>query len=136
MRNLQTITATLLLVLASNALGSESATGAGMFAKQVPGTDRQVPISRAVLTDKVFYKFVITAPDGEHLLQVTIYDGKGTEVYHSQSTLVVRSGERAASVSYGFDTNRDSPGMWWYVVALGDNVVLSNSLEVSRSRGT
>jgi hypothetical protein len=136
MRNLQRIAATVLLALASNALGSEILTGAGIFAKQVPGTDRQIPITRAALTDKVFYRFVITAPDGEYSLQVTIYDGKGTEVYHSESTLVVRSGEGAASVSYGFGADRDPPGLWWYVVALDDDVVVSDSLEVSRSGRT
>jgi hypothetical protein len=132
MRNFQSIAATVLFALASSALGTENATGAGLFAKQVPGTDRQTPITRAALSDKVFYKFTITAPDGEHSLQVTIYDGNGTEVYHSESTLLVRSGKGAVSVSYGFDSDRDPPGVWWYVVALDDNVLLSDSLEVSR----
>ncbi|MFC4312472.1 hypothetical protein ACFPN2_25540 [Steroidobacter flavus] len=101
--------------------------------KQTPGTDRRTPLAgQATFADKIYFEFWIQADDGEHSLQVNVYDGDGREVYIGQSTMVVKNGRGGGAVTYGFNRGRDAPGTWWYVAALDDKVVVSSSLDVSR----
>jgi hypothetical protein len=126
------VTMVLLLASLPIVLFAKDPTGIGSFSKDVPGTDRRIPIGAATLADRVYFHFFVLAEDGEHALQVNVYDGDGREVYRSESTLLVEGGQGGRGVMYGFDTRRDAPGTWWYVAALDERVVLSNSLEVSR----
>lgn len=129
-------TCAVLLLLAcfpGAALWANGPTGEARFSKQIPGTDRRASMpAQATLADQIFFEYRIQAKDGDHSIQVNIYDGDGREVYNSSSTLAVRSGRGAGAVSYGFDRTRDAPGTWWYVAALDDKVVVSSSLDVSR----
>jgi len=106
--------------------------GVGSFFKQIPGTDRRVPITDATLADKVIFQILIVTQDGEYPLQINVYDGSGREVYNAESTVVAKDGRAGALVSYGFNPGRDAPGTWWYVAALDGRVVASNSLKVSQ----
>lgn len=132
MRNRRIMAAILVVACLPVVLWAGNSSGIGSFFKQVPGTDRQIPITGATFADKVFFRYVISAEDGEHSLQVNVYDGSGREVYNSESTLVVKGGRAGGALSYGFNRSRDSPGKWWYVAALDDTVVVSSALDVSR----
>lgn len=131
MRQLCTAAIALLLACTSIALAAGSS-DSGRFTKQVQGTDRRIAINEARFADRVFFQFSIAATDGEHALDLNVYDGEGREVYNSQSTLVARSGRAGGSVSYGFDAYRDAPGTWWYVAAIDGKIVVSSSIQVTR----
>jgi hypothetical protein len=123
----------LLACFPAAALWAGGPTGEARFSKQIPGTDRRAWTSaHATFADQIYFEYRIQAEDGEHSLQVNVYDGEGREVYNAQSTLVVSSGRGDGAISYGFKGNRDAPGTWWYVAALDDKVVVSSSLDVSR----
>jgi hypothetical protein len=132
MRKRKIVTVMLLLACLPVVLFAENPTSSGIFFKQVPGTDRQIPIDDATLADKVYFHILIGAEDGEHSLQVNVYDGSGREVFRAESVLLAEGGRGGVSVSYSFNARRDAPGTWWYVAALDEKVVVSNSLEVSQ----
>ena len=132
MRIFRIIAVALLVTCLPNALFAASPSGFGSFSKYVPGTDKQVPIDSATIADNVVFHAQITAEDGEHKLTFNVYDGNGREVMTAETVLVVRGGRGARAMSYGFDRVRDVPGVWWYVAALDGQVVVSNSLQVSK----
>jgi len=131
MRRLVLLTA-LLAMLPDVVMSGIAPTGIGSFAKLIPGTDKQVAITSALLTDTVFYRISLIAGDGEHLLRVNVYDGSGREVFNAESSVIVKDRHAGRSLSYGFSATRDAPGTWWYVAALDGKVVISNSLEVRK----
>ena len=132
MRNRQTAAILILLVCWPSLASTAGPTGDGSFYKQFRGTERRTAVTTATFADKIYFDFVIDAEDGEHPLQVNIYDGEGREVLNAQSTLVVSDGRGRAGISYGFKRGRDAPGTWWYVVALDGTIAVSSSIAVSR----
>jgi len=67
-------------------------------------------------------------PDGEHSLQLTIYDGVGREVHKATSRRNASSLDRL--ICAGFDEDLDAPGTWWYVVELDGEPLVSESIEI------
>ena len=114
------------------ALMAAEVMASGGFTKLVPGTDKRVAAENVTLADKIYFQILVVADDGDHSLQVNIYEGEGREVYNSESTLTARGGQAGVAVSYSFNAARDAPGLWWYVAAVDGKVVLSKSLEVYR----
>jgi len=52
-------------------------------------------------------------PDGDHELQITIYDGGGREVYQAHGTVTARGAAWDHRVCHGMDIERDLAGTWW-----------------------
>jgi len=69
-------------------------------------------------------------PDGEHALQLTIYDGEGREVHKSAIRVNVSSQSLARTTCTGFDEDYDAAGTWWYVVGLDGEPLASESIEI------
>jgi hypothetical protein len=134
MRNPQPVALAFLLAAFSTAVLAEIPQAQGGFSRQVRGTDRRVPIASAAISDQVYWNVYVKAADGDHHLQITIYDGAGREVCNIERATEAEAGEAREAASCGFDPARDAPGTWWYVAALDDQIVLSNSLTVSGSR--
>jgi hypothetical protein len=134
MRNPQPVVLAFLLAAFSTAALAGIPQAHGGFSRQVRGTDRRVPIASAAISDEVYWTVYVEATDGEHHLHFTIYDGAGQEVCNFERATEAQAGEARGVVSCGFDPARDAPGTWWYVAAVDDQIVLSNSLTVSGSR--
>lgn len=108
-------------------------TGTGSFYREIPDSDRQVPISKkAKFDDAVYFRVRVTADDGDHAIVISIYDGNGRQVYNAESTVTVSGGRATDSTHYGFHARRDAPGTWWYVAAIDGKIVASESLIVER----
>lgn len=69
-------------------------------------------------------------PDGEHSVQLTIYDGLGNEVHKSVNHKIVSDPSLGRTICRGFDEDHDVPGTWWYVVELDDKPLVSTSIEI------
>ena len=69
-------------------------------------------------------------PDGEHALQLTIYDGQGREVHKSTGRRIGSNLSLRKLICYGFDEDHDAPGTWWYVVELDGEPLVSESIEI------
>ena len=69
-------------------------------------------------------------PDGEHTLQLTIYDGEGKEVHKSAARRNASSQSLARLICSGFEEDIDAPGTWWYVVELDGEPLVSESIEI------
>ena len=73
-------------------------------------------------------------PDGEHAVQLTIYDGLGNEVHRSTNQRNTSGGRLGRTSCYGFDEDHDAVGTWWYVVELDDEPLISASIEIRPAR--
>jgi len=69
-------------------------------------------------------------PDGEHTLQLTIYDGEGREVHKSAGRINVPNQSLDRTSCTGFDEDYDAAGTWWYVVELDGEPLVSESIEI------
>ena len=69
-------------------------------------------------------------PDGEHSVQLTIYDGEGREVHKFTGRKNASNQSLARSFCYGFDKDYDASGTWWYVVELDGEPLVSESIEI------
>lgn len=69
-------------------------------------------------------------PDGEHSVQLTIYDGAGKEV-HKATTYVKASNQSLARLMcYGIDEDHEAAGTWWYIIELDGEPLVSESIEI------
>jgi len=132
MRHLRISLLVLLFVSLPVSLLAAAPTGAGSFFVKAPGSEREIPISNATFKDQVYFRVHVHANDGDHAMQITIYDGSGREVCNAESTLFVKDGTGVDITSYGFSSKRDASGTWWYVAAVDGKVVASESLNVGR----
>lgn len=112
--------------------GLQSLRAARASRSKYPGQTGVFQPASAKLSDRSYFEYAIDAEDGEHPLQVTVYDGDGREVYDGQVALAIGGGRGWGATSYGFRRRRDEPGIWWYVAALDNKVVVGSSLEVNR----
>jgi hypothetical protein len=69
-------------------------------------------------------------PDGEHTLQLTIYDGEGREVHKSAVRRNATNESLERLTCTGFDEDYDAAGTWWYVVELDGEPLVSESIEI------
>ena len=69
-------------------------------------------------------------PDGEHALQLTIYDGEGREVHKSTTHRNASNQSLGRTICSTFDEDYDAPGTWWYVVELDGEPLVSESIEI------
>ena len=68
-------------------------------------------------------------PDGEHTMQLTIYDGEGKEIHKAISQDRIEPGAGQAHV-YSIDEDHEAAGTWWYVVELDGEPLVSESIEI------
>jgi hypothetical protein len=120
-----------LLACMPGVIFAASATATARFLVQVPGTDREIPVTSATISDLVWFRVQFNIDDGEHSLQISIYDGKGKQVYDAESTLVAEKGKANNGTAYGYKADHDAPGIWWYVAAVDGKVLVSSSLKVN-----
>jgi len=125
----------ILMLLAGLCVGvsAEAAgpTATAQFFIQDPETRKRTPALEARLDQ--FVCLSISArlvPDGEHALQLTIYDGEGREVHKSTTRNHASGQSLARTVCAGFDEDYDVPGTWWYVVELDGEPLVSESIEI------
>jgi hypothetical protein len=105
------------------------------FAKRDPKTWKDVPITSARIDDQhvcIILRDVSTL-DGDHSLSMVIYDGAGREAYRSLGTITAKDKKWAHTICYGFNSDHDVPGTWWYVAELDDQPLVSKELVVARA---
>ena len=69
-------------------------------------------------------------PEGEHSLQLTIFDGEGREVDKSITRRITSNQSLGRIICSAFDEDHDAPGTWWYVVELDGEPLVSESIEI------
>ena len=69
-------------------------------------------------------------PDGEHTLQLTIYDGQGREVHKSPTRRNATNQSLERTTCSGFDEDYDASGTWWHVSELDGEPLISESIEI------
>ena len=105
-------------------------TASAIFEIKDPVTNRRTPTLEARLDQYVCFSIrAELVPDGEHSIQLTIYDGLGKERHRIVSREGVSS-VRHGSLCHGFDEDDDAPGTWWYVVELDGEPLISASIEI------
>jgi hypothetical protein len=139
MRGYRFTTLTLLFVLLPMlSLAKEPSTllkephGFGFFTRTEKNADKHFSIAKAKLTDTVYFGVAITIANGDHVFEVTVYDGSGREVYRSENAVFAKARTVQRLTHYGFDPSRDVPGEWWYVASIDKQIVVSMMLPVSR----
>ena len=105
-------------------------TATAAFKIEDPVTHRYTPALEARMDQYICLSIEADlVPDGEHSVQMTIYDGVGKEVHkfvtHKNVSYGLRSG-----FCHGFDEDDDAVGTWWYVVELDGNPLISTSIEI------
>ncbi len=124
-----------LLFLSGLCLGASAEavgpTATALFYMKDPVTDKRTRVTQARLDQYVCISISARlVPDGEHALQLTIYDGEGREVHKSTTRNNASSQSLARTVCSGFDEDYDAPGTWWYVVELDGEPLVSESIEI------
>ena len=120
----------LAVLVAAGSAPAQSPSASASFVKRNPGTETYVPIKSATLDDNVYLAMEGEAPDGDHSLEVTIYDANGREAFRGTTTVTAKDGRWRSRVRYGFNA-RDPTGVWWYVAKLDDQPVASESIEIA-----
>ena len=101
------------------------------FQIEDPVTHHRKPVLEARLDQYVCLSIQAElVPDGEHSVQLTIYDGLGNEVHKSVNHKTVSDHSLGTTICHGFDENHDVPGTWWYVIELDDKPLVSASIEI------
>ena len=101
------------------------------FQIEDPVTRHRTPALEARLDQRVCISIQpVLVPDGEHSLQVTIYDGLGNEVHKVVTHKNVPNASLDTLFCHGFDEDNDAVGTWWYVVELDDKPLVSTSIEI------
>jgi hypothetical protein len=101
------------------------------FLIEDPVTHKQSPAVEARLDDYVCVSIhAELVPDGDHAMQLTIYDGVGQEVLRSTTRNSASGRSLGRLICYGPDEDRDVPGTWWYVVELDGEPLISESIEI------
>ena len=121
----------LVVLVAAGSAPAQSPSASASFVKRSPGTETLIPVNSATLDDTVYLEMEGGAPDGDHSLEVTVYDANGREVFRGTRTVTAKGGRWGASASYGFNVARDPPGVWWYVAKLDDQPIVSESIEIT-----
>jgi hypothetical protein len=125
-----------LLLLLAGLCASVSAeavdpTASAEFQIEDPVTHHRTPALEARLDQYVCLSIQAElVPDGEHSVQLTIYDGLGNEVHKFVTHKKVRSASLDTGLCHGFDEDNDAAGTWWYVVELDDKPLVSTSIEI------
>ena len=69
-------------------------------------------------------------PDGDHTMQLTIYDGAGKEIHKAISKVNASNQVLGRLMCYGTDADHEAAGTWWYVVELDGEPLVSESIEI------
>jgi len=106
-------------------------TATAEFQIEDPVTHHRTPALEARLDQYVCLSIQAElVPDGEHSVQLTIYDGLGNEVHRSVNHRTVSDPSLGTTICHAFDEDHDVPGTWWYVVELDDKPLVSTSIEI------
>jgi hypothetical protein len=134
LRRCFTLTVAMLGFAVTGAATAPQATGTFVRVDRV--TKKWAVIDSAYLGEKdVCFDLESTfTPDGDHVLQVTIYDGGGREVYQARSTVTARRARWGDRTCVEGDVYRDLAGTWWYVAELDGEPLVERSLKVEALR--
>jgi hypothetical protein len=101
------------------------------FYKRLPNSERREIVKEANFDDDLCFSLKGFASDGEHVVEVTIFDASGREVARMIAPVLAEGATWRNVVCYGFKSNRDVPGQWWYVANLDDLPVASESINIA-----
>jgi hypothetical protein len=94
-------------------------------------THKQSPAKQAQLGQYVCMSIrAMLVPDGEHTLQLTIYDGAGKEIHKAISHVNASNQVLRRLSCYGTDEDYEAAGTWWFIVELDGEPLVSESIEV------
>ena len=101
------------------------------FTKRLPNTEDRVKISEITFDDEFCFHVKGFASDGEHTVEIAVYDAGGRE----KARIIAPVRARGATWHQGFcpatNVDVDVPGEWWFVVTLDDAPVISTSIQVN-----
>jgi len=106
------------------------------FVKLDPKTTKASPIASARIDDQHVCLVLrdVSTVDGDHSLSLVIYDGAGREAYRSVSTITAKEKKWGRTICYGYNSEHDTAGTWWYVAELDDQPLVSKELVVARAQ--
>jgi hypothetical protein len=135
MRSRQQLLAIVTGLCTSFGVEAAGPTATAVFEIQDPVTHKYKPATDARLDQYLCLRIdAVLVPDGEHSVQLTIYDGLGNEVIRSTRRGYSSNLTLGRIHCLGFDEDHDAPGTWWYVVELDGQPLLSASIEVRPAR--
>jgi hypothetical protein len=118
------------LLLVAPALADALAAKA-KFIKRIRNSEEWVDIKSASFDDKFCFDVTGFASDGEHVVEVAVFDAAGREVSRGIKTVIAKGASWSYSFCPGITKDVDTPGEWWFVATLDDALVASASMMIS-----
>jgi hypothetical protein len=101
-----------------------------VFTKRLPNSEERVKISEATFDDEFCIHVTGFASDGEHVVEIAVYDASGRETARIISPVEAKGAKWGQGFCPRAIKDIDAPGEWWFVVTLDDAPVVSASMLV------
>jgi hypothetical protein len=101
------------------------------FTKRLLNSEEKVRITEATFDDHFCFHVKGFASDGEHMVEIAVYDASGREVARVFAPVQARGATWQRAFCPGPTVDVDVPGEWWFVVTLDDAPVTSASIQIS-----
>lgn len=100
------------------------------FDKRLPNSETWEKVTEATFDDKFCIRLKGFASDGEHTVEIVVYDATGRETARVIAPVQARGATWATGFCPQSIKDVDAPGEWWFVVTLDDQPVVSASIPV------
>ena len=101
------------------------------FTKRLPNSEDRVRITEATFDDEFCFGVKGFASDGEHTLEIAVYDASGREKARLITPVQAKGATWQRNFCPSAISDVDVPGEWWFVATLDDTPVLSASIQVT-----
>jgi hypothetical protein len=101
------------------------------FTKRLLNSEARERITAATFDDDFCLHVKGIASDGEHTVEIAVYDASGRETARIISPVRAKGAVWHAGFCPDATRDVDVPGEWWFVVTLDDSPVISTSIQVA-----
>ncbi len=104
------------------------------FTKRPLNSEVREEVTSAIFSDELCFHASGFASDGEHLVEVAVFDAGGREVVRMVKNVTTRGATWGISFCPSPIPDVDMPGEWWFVATLDDANAVSASIPIAYSQ--
>jgi hypothetical protein len=101
------------------------------FTTRLLNSEKWEKITEATFDDHFCFHVKGFASDGEHTVEIAVYDASGREKVRVIAPVLAKGATWQRGFCPSTIPDVDAPGEWWFVVTLDDSPVISASLQVA-----
>lgn len=103
------------------------------FTKRQLNSEIREEITTAIFSDELCFHANGFASDGEHVVEVAVYDASGREVVRMIKNIITKGATWGVSFCPSPIPDVDVPGEWWFVATLDEANAVSASIPIAYS---